>query len=133
MLLELLKKSCLPILLFALIIVSLIGFLESLIQEEAARPKVIQIAGLQEPSSAIQDSGWTWVIASESSELDAIRLADRYRENMPGLQVHMLESHAADTTRYRVTVGVFAEKKDAQLALDQLELPPDAWMLQLGD
>ena len=134
MLLELLKKSCLPILLFALMIVSLIGLLESLIQEEAARPKVIQVAGLQpSPVTVPKDQGWTWVIASKSNEADAILLADQYRKNMPGLRVRMLESRATDTTRYRVTVGIFSEKTEAQQALDQLALPPDAWMLHLGD
>ena len=79
--------------------------------------------------------GWTIVVASRADRDAATALVDTYRQRFEGqgLPVDVLQGTVDNTTRYRVSVGQFASRSEAQSFLDDNSdaLPSGAWPLDL--
>lgn len=78
---------------------------------------------------------WTLVVASRTQKEEAESVADAYQSHFSEqpLSVEVLTGAVEGTTRYRVAVGQFQTREDAQTAMKRYseELPTGVWLLQL--
>ena len=92
------------------------------------------------PSSASQgltpsEGGWTIVAGSRADRSAAESMVEEYRSTFSGrdLRVGLLSGNVDGETRYRIGVGQFESRADAEQALKELEndLPDGAWPFPL--
>lgn len=89
-----------------------------------------------DPRAIDQDEGgWTIVVGSRTERESAQALVEKYRAVFDdrGLPVDLLPGTVEDRTRYRVGVGQFGSRSDAQSFLETTDqkLPQGAWPLGL--
>lgn len=75
---------------------------------------------------------WSIIVASMSRREGAAQIAQEYRDQFSGsLPVTIMTTETQQGNRYRVAVGQFSERSEAQQALDRYsnQLPSDAWLL----
>lgn len=81
------------------------------------------------------EGGWSIIVASRGDRNGAEKLVASYRDRLGNQQVpiDILEATVDNSTRYRVGVGQFSARGDAQRFLEQQqsELPDGAWILKL--
>jgi hypothetical protein len=79
--------------------------------------------------------GWSIIVASRTQETAARSLVETYRGRFTSQQiaVDVLEANVDNTTRFRVGVGQFASRSDAErfLEVNQSKLPNGAWPYRL--
>lgn len=84
-----------------------------------------------DPSSG----GWTIVVASRAEEAAASSLTDTYRSRFDAQEVPIgiIAGNVDNATRYRVGIGQFDSRSEAQGFLEESgsELPDGAWILNL--
>lgn len=110
--------------------------------ETAADPGATAETSASEPSSSDADTatappqldpaagGWSIIVASRTDRAAAESLADTYRDRFEQpVPVGILEATVNDATRYRVGVGQFSSRNDAQTFLNEHSdpLPNGAW------
>lgn len=88
------------------------------------------------PSLALEEGGWTLVVASRTSEAEAEELQSIFADSLQdtNLPVDILSNEGPDgTTRYRVVVGQFDSQDEARSIQQEYSevVPEDAWALQL--
>jgi hypothetical protein len=81
------------------------------------------------------EGGWTIIVASRTQRGPAETLVDDFRGRFPDQQlpIDVVPGNVENTTRYRVGVGQFDSREDAQQFLDEFgsQLPDGAWPLRL--
>lgn len=81
------------------------------------------------------DGGWTVIVASRTQRTAAESLVQKYRTAFADrrLPIGILTGTVENQTRYRVGVGQFESRNDAQQLLDEAgaKLPQGAWPLRL--
>lgn len=78
--------------------------------------------------------GWSIIVASRTDRDGAQALVDRYRDRFDqALPMGLIEATVDNTTRYRVGVGQFSSRSDAQAFLSEHSdsLPDGAWPVSL--
>jgi len=88
------------------------------------------------PSLALEEGGWTLVVASRTSEAEAEELQSIFADSLQdtNLPVDIRSNEGPDgTTRYRVVVGQFDSQDEARSIQQEYSevVPEDAWALQL--
>lgn len=87
------------------------------------------------PALSPSAGGWTIVVASRTQRGPAESLVQKYRTTFAdqNLAIGILTSEVDNQTRYRVGVGQFDSRTDAQRLLDEAgaKLPQGAWPLRL--
>ncbi len=77
--------------------------------------------------------GYAWVVSSEEDQVDAERAVNRYLQ--AGYQSEVMAANVNGKMYYRVTVGQYATRREANAAR-QTKLPPDtpsdAWLLRFN-
>ena len=80
----------------------------------------------------IERAGWTMVVDSPTERTRAERIAARFRER--GYRIGVLATPLDGVVHYRVGVGQFTDRTQADAARDRLAgrgLPKDTWVTQL--
>ncbi len=80
----------------------------------------------------VERAGWTMVVDSPTERTQAERIAARFRER--GYRIGVLATPLDGVVHYRVGVGQFTERTQADDARDRLaghELPKDTWVAQV--
>ncbi len=85
----------------------------------------------QRPSTESRSARFTWVVASATSMAAAETLAERLRAE--GHDASVRSSLIGGTTRYRVSIGGYASRSEAQADRGRLpaDLREEAWLLDL--
>lgn len=107
--------------------------------ETAASESTDPASGTTQPGPARSidraEGGWTIIVGSRTEAESAQSLVEKYRAvfNDQNLPVDVITGTVENTTRYRVGVGQFESRSDAQDFLDtaQQKLPQGAWPLGL--
>jgi hypothetical protein len=105
---------------------------------EASSPDRSTTTTPQSPSSQAIDpsaGGWTIIVASRTQRGAAESLVQKYRRALAGqnVAVDIITGQVENQTRYRVGVGQFSSRGEAQRLLDEAgaKLPEGAWPLRL--
>ena len=79
--------------------------------------------------------GWTVVVTSKEQRVEAEQIADNFAQIFSGSQVpvDILTTNDFERTRYRVGIGQFSSRSEANNFLNRSgsDLPGDAWLLRI--
>ena len=105
-------------------------------QDASSSSETTEEAPADAPQSITPSAGgWTIVVASRRNQAGAASLIDTYRQRFSDrpLPVDVVQGTVDNTTRYRVGIGQFQSRIEAQTFLDanSAALPDGAWLLEL--